>query len=67
MFESIIVTLIKQASMLTKPQQEDFTTKIAEALSTLINSTSTEIDNELVRSVGLPIGAAVIEKLEGLV
>ncbi len=67
MFESIIVTLIKQAAMLTKPQQDDFTTKIAEALSTLINSTKTEIDDELLRSVGLPLGSAVIEKLEGMV
>ncbi|MAN46800.1 MAG: hypothetical protein CMF04_11470 [Hyphomonas sp.] len=67
MFESIITTLIKQVAMLTGPQQEDFTTKVAEAISTLINSTETEIDNELVRSIGLPLGGAVIEKLKVLV
>lgn len=67
MFESILTTLIRQAALLTGPQQEEFTTKIAEALSTLINSTETEIDNELIRSVALPIGGTLIEKLEGLV
>ena len=67
MFESVIVSIIRQAALLTKAQQEEFTTKIAEALSTLINSTETEIDNELVRSVALPIGGTLIEKLEGLV
>ena len=67
MFESILTTLIRQAALLTGPQQEEFTTKIAEALSTLINSTETEIDNELVRSVALPIGGTLIEKLEGMV
>ena len=67
MFESIVTTLIKQAAMLTKPQQDELTTKVAEALSTLINSTETEIDNELVRSVGLPLGGVLIEKLKVLV
>lgn len=67
MFESVIVSIIRQAALLTKAQQDEFTTKIAEALSTLINSTETEIDNELVRSVALPIGGTLIEKLEGLV
>ena len=67
MFESIIVTLVRQAAMLTKPQQDEFTTKVAEALSTLIRSTKTEIDDELLRSVALPIGGAVIAKLEGMV
>lgn len=67
MFESIVTTLIKQAAMLTKPQQDELTTKVAEALSTLINSTETEIDNQLVRSVGLPLGGVLIEKLKVLV
>ena len=67
MFESVIVTILRQASLLTKPQQDDFTTKVAEAVSTLINSTETEIDDELLRSIGLPMGAAVIEKLQSLV
>ena len=67
MIESIVVTLIKQAALLTGPQQEEFTTKVAEALSTLINSTTTEIDNELIRSIGLPLGGDILKKLEVLV
>ncbi len=64
MIESVIVALVRQAAMLTKPQQEEFTTKSAEALATLIGSTETEIDDELVRNVALPIGASLIEKLQ---
>ncbi|MEZ5954300.1 MAG: hypothetical protein R3C13_08360 [Hyphomonas sp.] len=67
MFESVIIALVRQASLLTKPQQDEFTTKVAEAVATLINSTETEIDDEVVRSIGLPIGAAVVEKLQALV
>ena len=67
MFESIIVSLLRQASLLTKPQQDEFTTRIAEAVATLVSSTETEIDDELLRSIGLPIGGAVIEKLQTLV
>ena len=67
MIESIVVTLIKQAALLTGPQQEEFTTKVAQALSTLINSTTTEIDNELIRSIGLPLGSDILKKLEVLV
>ena len=67
MFESIIVSLLRQASLLTKPQQDEFTTRIAEAVATLVGSTETEIDDELLRSIGLPIGGAVIEKLQTLV
>ncbi|WP_084395657.1 hypothetical protein [Henriciella aquimarina] len=67
MFESIIVSLLRQASLLTKPQQDEFTTRIAEAVATLVGSTETEIDDELLRSIGLPIGGAVIEKLQALV
>lgn len=67
MFESVIVSIIRQAALLTKAQQDAFTTKVAEAVATLINSTETEIDDELIRSIGLPIGAAVVEKLQGLV
>jgi hypothetical protein len=67
MFESVIVSIIRQAALLTKAQQDEFTTKVAEAVATLINSTETEIDDELVRSIGLPIGAAVVEKLGTLV
>ena len=67
MFESIIVSLLRQAALLTKPQQDEFTTRIAEAVATLISSTETGIDDELIRSIGLPIGGALIEKLQALV
>ena len=67
MFESVIVSIIRQAALLTKAQQDEFTTKVVEAVTTLINSTETEIDDELIRSIGLPIGAAVVEKLGTLV
>jgi hypothetical protein len=67
MFESIFTTLVRQAALLTKPQQDEFTTKVAEAVATLINSTETQIDDELFRSIALPIGSAVIEKLQTLV
>ena len=67
MFESIIVSLLRQASLLTKPQRDEFTTRIAEAVATLVGSTETQIDDELLRSIGLPIGGAVIEKLQTLV
>ncbi len=67
MFESIIVTLVRQASLLTKPQQEEFTTRLAEAVAALINSSETQIDDEMLRSIGLPIGASIIEKLQALV
>ena len=67
MFESVIISIIRQAALLTKAQQDEFTIKVAEAVATLINSTETEIDDELIRSIGLPIGAAVVEKLGALV
>ncbi|MEQ8556742.1 MAG: hypothetical protein RIB03_00360 [Henriciella sp.] len=67
MFESIVVSLLRQASLLTRPQQDEFTTRIAEAVATLVGSTETEIDDELLRSIGLPIGGAVIEKLQTLI
>lgn len=67
MFESVIISIIRQAALLTNAQQDEFTTKVAEAVATLINSTETEIDDELIRSIGLPIGAAVVEKLGALV
>ncbi|MEM5517888.1 hypothetical protein WNY37_13100 [Henriciella sp. AS95] len=67
MFESIFTTLVRQAALLTKPQQDEFTTKVAEAVATLINSTETQIDDELLRSIALPIGGAVVEKLQTLV
>ena len=67
MFQDVITAVIKQAALLTRPQQDEFTTKAAEALATLINSTETEIDDALVRQVAIPIGGQIIDKLETLV
>ena len=52
MIESVIIALIRQAALLTKPQQEEFTTKAAD---------------ELVRQVDLPVGGMIITKLTALV
>ncbi|MDP1556836.1 MAG: hypothetical protein Q8S09_16950 [Hyphomonas sp.] len=67
MIESVIIAIIKQAAALTKPQQDEFTTKVAEAIATLIRGTETGIDNELVRQVGLPIGGDIIVKLRAII
>lgn len=67
MIESVIIALIRQAAALTKPQQDEFTTKVAEAIAALIRGTETSIDNELIRQVGLPMGGDVILKLRDMV
>jgi hypothetical protein len=67
MIESVIIALIRQAAALTKPQQDEFTTKVAEAIAALIRGTETGIDNELIRQVGLPMGGDVILKLRDMV
>lgn len=67
MLESVIVAIIRQAALLTKPQQEDFTTKAAEAVAALVKGTNTAIDNELLKQVGLPMGGQVIAKLQALI
>lgn len=67
MLESVIVAIIRQAALLTKPQQEEFTTKAAEALVALVKGTNTAIDNELLKQVGLPMGGQVITKLQALI
>lgn len=64
MVEAIIISLIRQASVLTKTQQEEFTTKVAEALGTLIRATDTNIDDVLLRDVGLPLSEQIITKLK---
>jgi hypothetical protein len=63
----VIIALIRQAAALTKPQQDEFTTKVAEAIAALIRGTETGIDNELIRQVGLPMGGDVILKLRDMV
>ncbi len=67
MFEDIVISIIRQAALLTKPQQDEFSTKAAEMLAALINSTKTEIDDTLIRDVAIPIGGQVVRKLEALV
>jgi len=67
MFEDIVISIIRQAALLTKPQQDEFSTKAAEMLAALINSTKTEIDDTLIRDVAIPIGGQIVRKLEALV
>lgn len=67
MFESVIVAIIRQAAALTKPQQDEFATKAAEALVLLVRSTETGIDDEVLRHVALPIGGSIISKLQALI
>jgi hypothetical protein len=67
MIESVVIAIIRQAAALTKPQQDEFTTKVAEAIATLIRSTQTGIDDELIRQVGLPIGGDIIVKLRAMI
>ncbi|MFN4185846.1 MAG: hypothetical protein ACK4M6_13790 [Hyphomonas sp.] len=67
MFESVIAAIIRQAALLTKPQQEEFTTKAAEAMAALVKGTASSIDNELLKHVGLPMGGQVITKLQALI
>jgi len=67
MIEAVIISIIRQAAALTKPQQDEFTTKAAEALATLIRDTETGIDDVLLREVGLPLGGDIITKLKAMV
>ncbi|GAB5457387.1 MAG: hypothetical protein Hens3KO_04170 [Henriciella sp.] len=67
MIEDITVAIIRQAALLTKPQQDEFATKAAEAIATLINSSQTEIDDALVGQLMLPIGTLILEKLQPLI
>lgn len=67
MLESVIVAIIRQAALLTKPQQEEFTTKAAEAVAALVKGTAIGIDNEPLKQVGLPMGGQVITKLQALI
>lgn len=63
MIESVILAILKQAAELTRPQQDEFVTKAAEAIALLIKGTDTQIDDVLVRSVILPMGAQIINAL----
>ena len=64
MFESVVISIIRQAAALTKPQQDEFTTKVAEALAALIRGTETNIDDVLLRDVALPLSEDIVAKLK---
>lgn len=64
MFESVVISIIRQAAALTKPQQDEFTTKVAEALAALIRGTETSIDDALLRDVALPLSEDIVAKLK---
>ncbi|MEN0078606.1 MAG: hypothetical protein AAF753_05775 [Pseudomonadota bacterium] len=66
MFETVLISIIRQAAVLTKPQQDEFTTKAAEAVATLIRGTETGIDDALLRDVGLPLAGQIVTKLKPL-
>jgi hypothetical protein len=57
------VAVLKQAANLTRPQQDEFVTKAADAVAVLIRETETQIDDVLVREVLLPMGAQIINAL----
>ena len=63
MFEAVIVAIIRQASLLTKPQQEEFISRAAETLASIIASTPTQIDDALVRDIILPMAAQLVNAL----
>jgi hypothetical protein len=67
MIEAVIISIIRQAAALTKTQQDEFTTKAAETLATLIRDTETGIDDVLLREVGLPLSGDIISKLKAMV
>ena len=64
MFETVIISIIRQAAALTKQQQDEFTTKVAEALGALIRGTETNIDDALLRDVALPLSEDIVAKLK---
>lgn len=64
MFESVIIAIIRQAANLTQPQQDEFTTKAAEAIAALVRGTETGIDDALLREVALPMGSDILTKLK---
>lgn len=63
MIESVIVAILKQAAELTRPQQDEFVARAAEAIAVLVKGTETQIDDVLLRSVILPMGAQVINAI----
>lgn len=67
MIESVMIAVIRQAALLTKAQQEEFADKAAEAIAALVKGTRSDIDNELLRHVGLPMAGQVLSRLQTLI
>lgn len=63
MFESVIVALLKQAATLTRPQQDEFIAKAADAVAVLVRDTDTMIDDVIVQEIILPMGVRIIDQL----
>ena len=63
MFENIIITIIRQAGALTKPQQADITARAADILADIIRNSETKIDDALLRDIVLPMAAQLVNAL----
>ena len=63
MFENILVTIIRQASALTKPQQQDLIARSADILAEIIRNSETKIDDALLQDIVLPMAAQLVNAL----
>ena len=63
MFENIIITIIRQAGALTKPQQQDIVARAADVLADIIRNSETQIDDALLRDIVLPMAAQLVNAL----
>ena len=63
MFENILVTIVRQASALTKPQQQDIIARAADILAEIIRNSETKIDDALLQDIVLPMAAQLVNAL----
>ena len=63
MFENIIITIIRQAGALTKPQQQDIIARAADILAEIIRNSETKIDDALLQDIVLPMAAQLVNAL----
>ena len=63
MFENIIITIIRQAGALTKPQQTDIIARAADVLADIIRNSDTKIDDALLQDIVLPMAAQLVNAL----
>ena len=63
MFENILVTIIRQAGALTKPQQQDIIARAADILAEIIRNSETKIDDALSQDIILPMAAQLVNAL----